>query len=181
LQSRLRPERNPRGTQTNHFPTAPHLCHILADWRFSPGRPFGSSAIPLPPFVPPARRLAPCLPRAPKSQATASRHRSHGDGRSRRRPALPLPAAHPGRQRTRDRSQPPSIKEFIAALSKVRSMTPAQHRALLDTLAACGWTRERLLAPWSNFPPRRGLGEGTAPDELRERSGRPAAPAGRRA
>jgi hypothetical protein len=54
----------------------------------------------------------------------------------------------------RDRSQPPSLREFIAALSKVRkrSMTVEEHRALLELLAACGHI---------TLPARRG--DGAAP------------------
>jgi hypothetical protein len=39
----------------------------------------------------------------------------------------------------RDRSEPPSRGEFIAALAKYRNrrMTPEQHRSVLELLAAC--------------------------------------------
>lgn len=45
----------------------------------------------------------------------------------------------------RDRSEPPSLGEIIAALSKYQhvEMTPAQHRAVLEVLAACGWPIDR--------------------------------------
>lgn len=41
--------------------------------------------------------------------------------------------------RTRDRSEPPSLREVHAALApyfKLRSWTPEQHRAVIDVLAA---------------------------------------------
>ena len=40
----------------------------------------------------------------------------------------------------RDRSAPPSLGEFIAALAPYRNrrMTPEQHRTVLAALAACG-------------------------------------------
>ena len=39
----------------------------------------------------------------------------------------------------RDRSQPPSLGEVIAALAKYRhrQMTPEQHRAVLEVVASC--------------------------------------------
>jgi hypothetical protein len=48
----------------------------------------------------------------------------------------------------RDRSQPPSLGEIIAALSKYQhvEMTPEQHRAVLEVLAVCGWPSDRLWA-----------------------------------
>jgi len=48
----------------------------------------------------------------------------------------------------RDRSEPPSLGEIIAALSKYQhvEMTPAQHRAVLEVLAACGGSSDRLRA-----------------------------------
>lgn len=56
------------------------------------------------------------------------------------------------RQGGRDRSDPPSLGEIIAALSKYQhvDMTPEQHRAVLEVLAACGWSSDRLR------PSRRG-------------------------
>ena len=53
------------------------------------------------------------------------------------------------REGSRDRSEPPSLKEIMAALAphfRRRRWTAEQHAAVLEVLAACGWPRERQMA-----------------------------------
>ncbi len=64
----------------------------------------------------------------------------------------------------RDRSEPPSRGEFIAALAKYRHrrMTPEQHRAVLEALAACGPVASRPMAQ----------GDGSASQDDTSRAGK---------
>lgn len=67
----------------------------------------------------------------------------------------------------RHRSQPPSLREFIAALARVRrhSMTAEQLRALVELAAACGHI---TLPPGWRERHARGGGSGGQGDTLRE-------------